>query len=49
MLASQGNVQLQKLADGQIAYRGDAESLVLNTLVNPRGSKPVTMTLSDGT
>lgn len=48
-LVNQGNVQVVKLADGQIAYRGKGEEMVYNTLTNPRGSKPVTVTLSDGT
>jgi ferric-dicitrate binding protein FerR (iron transport regulator) len=47
-LATQSNVQLIKLADGQIAYKGAASELVYNTLTNPRGSKVIDMTLSDG-
>jgi ferric-dicitrate binding protein FerR (iron transport regulator) len=47
-LATQSNVQLIKLADGQIAYKGAANELVYNTLTNPRGSKVIDMTLSDG-
>ena len=47
-LATQHNVQLVKLADGQIAYKGAANELVYNTLTNPRGSKVINMTLSDG-
>ena len=47
-LASEGNVQVVKLADGQIAYKGAASELVYNTLNNPRGSKVIDMTLSDG-
>ena len=47
-LATQGNVQVVKLADGQIAYKGSASELVYNTLTNPRGSKVINMTLSDG-
>jgi transmembrane sensor len=47
-LASQGSVQVVKLADGQIAYKGVASELVYNTLTNPRGSKVIDMTLSDG-
>ncbi len=48
-LASQGNVILKKLADGQIVYLGNSKDVVYNTLTNPRGSKSVVMTLSDGT
>jgi ferric-dicitrate binding protein FerR (iron transport regulator) len=50
LLVSQGNVRLQKLADGQITYSGSGTTEIeYNTLTNPRGSKPVTLTLTDGT
>jgi transmembrane sensor len=48
-LASQGNVEVRKLSDGQIAYSGTTTEITYNTLMNPRGSKPITITLSDGT
>ncbi len=47
-LAIQGNVQVVKLADGQIAYQGSATELAYNTLTNPRGSKVIDMALADG-
>lgn len=51
-LAQEGNMQLVKLADGQIAYQAGAsdeiKTLQYNTLVNPRGSKVIDMTLADG-
>lgn len=52
-LALQGNVKLVKLANGQIAYSREdgktgSQELVYNTLSNPRGSKVIDMTLSDG-
>lgn len=47
-LAIQGDVQLVKLSDGQIAYKGSSRELVYNTLTNPRGSKVIDMTLADG-
>lgn len=52
-LATQGQVQLVKMADGQIGYKpisekGGNEQLVYNTLTNPRGSKVIDMQLSDG-
>ncbi|HRP57367.1 FecR family protein, partial [Agriterribacter sp.] len=51
-LAEQGNVQVVKLANGEIAYRPSpgtkAGSVVYNTLSNPRGSRVIQMTLSDG-
>ena len=48
-IAMQGNVDIKKLADGQIAYSGNSDKLLYNTLSNPRGSKVVSLTLSDGT
>lgn len=52
VLAQQGDVQLVKLADGQIAYQGATGAatgeLQYNTLYNPRGSKVIDMALSDG-
>lgn len=52
-LAQQGNVSLQKLADGKIAYNGTLrqaqDDIAYNTLTNPRGSRVIDMTLSDGT
>lgn len=47
-LVTQGNVQLVKLADGQIIYNGSANEIVYNKLINPRGSKVIDMGLSDG-
>ncbi len=51
-LAQLGNIQLVKLANGQIAYR-TADGQILkepqnNTLTNPRGSRIIDMQLSDG-
>jgi transmembrane sensor len=48
-LARQGNVQIVKRADGQIAYNGTGSEDLYNTLNVPRGSKVVTIKLSDGT
>ena len=51
-LATQGNINVKKLADGQIAYNGESSTagseLVYNTLTNPRGSKVIDITLNDG-
>ncbi len=50
-LAMQGNVNLVKLADGKIAYVGSNDNrneVIYNTLTNPRGSKVISLTLSDG-
>lgn len=50
VLVSQDNVNIEKLADGQLAYRqgAGAQAMVYNTLSNPRGSKVIDITLSDG-
>lgn len=48
MLAVVGNVRLEKLADGSVAYQGTSSAPVYNTLSNPRGSKVIEMTLADG-
>lgn len=52
-LASQGSVMIVKLADGKIGYKPTAVkngsvATIYNTLSNPRGSKVISMTLSDG-
>lgn len=47
-LANQNGVQLEKLADGQINYRGSTTEIVYNTLSNPRGSRVIHITLADG-
>ena len=51
-LAMQGNVKLIKLANGQIAYQTTSGETIIeikhNTLENPRGSKVIDMTLTDG-
>jgi ferric-dicitrate binding protein FerR (iron transport regulator) len=50
-LALQGNVNLVKLSDGRLAYTGSTSNkneVVYNTLTNPRGSKVISLTLSDG-
>jgi transmembrane sensor len=54
VLAMQGNVHVVKTNDGQITYKGVAVSgkpgeVAYNTLTNPRGSKIVSINLSDGT
>ena len=48
-LAIQGQVQIIKTADGQIAYKGKGNEVLYNTLINPRGSKVVAIVLADGT
>lgn len=50
-LATQGNVQIKKSGDGIITYNGNGQpknEIVYNTLTNPRGSKVIDITLSDG-
>ncbi|MHA4809534.1 FecR family protein [Flavitalea flava] len=48
-LSLQGNVIVTRSKDGQVSYKGNSDKLVYNTLVNPRGSKVVHLTLQDGT
>jgi transmembrane sensor len=49
-LASQGGMQVVKQPDGRISYSGNGtDELLYNTLTVPRGSKVVTVRLSDGT
>jgi transmembrane sensor len=52
LLAQQGDIQLVKLADGQIAYQSAGGETVkevqYNTLYNPKGSKVINMALADG-
>lgn len=48
-LATIGNLNVVKLADGSIAYKGNSDEVQYNTLSNPRGSKVIDLTLSDGT
>jgi ferric-dicitrate binding protein FerR (iron transport regulator) len=47
-IIQQGGVEIVKLADGKIAYRGTTTELLKNTLSNPKGSKVIDMALSDG-
>lgn len=47
-IANEGDVNIEKIADGQIAYIGSNNEVSYNTLTNPRGSKNVSLTLSDG-
>lgn len=52
VLATQGGARIVKGSDGQVVYRMDAQTsgeLLYNTLNNPRGSKVMDVTLSDGT
>ena len=48
LLATQGNIHLTKVNDGQIVYNGEADKISFNTLANPRGSKVIQITLADG-
>lgn len=48
-VAMQGNVNVVKLADGEIVYKGNSENIEYNTLSNPRGSKVISLVLADGT
>ena len=48
LLAMQGDILIEKSDDGKISYKGSTFVNEFNTLFNPRGSKPVELTLSDG-
>jgi ferric-dicitrate binding protein FerR (iron transport regulator) len=49
MIALQGNVRIIKQSNGEITYAGsDSKEVSYNTLDVPRGSKPLGLTLSDG-
>lgn len=54
LLATEGNVQVVKSEDGEIAYRSEAAvqspqgEMLYNTITVPRGSRIVSLTLSDG-
>ena len=52
-LAMQEQVRIVKLTNGEVAYQTEAkievQKIIYNTLSNPRGSLPATITLSDGT
>jgi hypothetical protein len=49
-IATDGNVKVSKLSDGQIAYNSTNEAKVMiNTLTVPKGSKPMKLLLADGT
>lgn len=48
VVAMQGTVNVVKLANGQLAYKGSSENIEYNTLSNPRGSKVISLVLADG-
>jgi hypothetical protein len=47
-LATEGNINVLKLKSGQLVYSGSATAVKWNTLTVPNGSKPMQLTLSDG-
>lgn len=47
-IINQSSVQLTKTTDGKIVYSGNAKEVVYNILTNPRGSRVIDITLSDG-
>lgn len=47
-LATEGNIKVIKLTDGRLVYSGNSTEIKYNTLTVPRGSKPVQLTLADG-
>jgi transmembrane sensor len=49
VIATLGKVQVVKLSDGHLIYKGASDEITYNTLMNPRGSKVVNIILADGT
>lgn len=51
-LAVQGGMQLVKLPDGELSYRllpgGSKDATAFNTLINPAGSRVISLALADG-
>lgn len=47
-LASVAGVELLKLADGRIVYKGNTSEEAYNILTNPTGSQPIDIGLNDG-
>lgn len=47
-LAVQGNVTIEKTADGQIIYKGSEADIKMNTITVPKGSRPLQLQLADG-
>ncbi|MCC6761720.1 MAG: DUF4974 domain-containing protein [Chitinophagaceae bacterium] len=47
-LLQQNGIEIVKLADGKIVYKGTTTEVLYNTLTNPRGSKVIDMALADG-
>lgn len=48
-IALQGNINIVKSADGQIAYTGSpTDEISFNTLSLPKGSRPIKLLLADG-
>jgi transmembrane sensor len=47
-LADQGNIKVLKQVNGEIIYEGQGTEVSYNTLINPRGSNVVSITLQDG-
>jgi len=48
-VAAQGGATFTKVEEGQIVYQPISDKQVFSTLVNPRGSRVIQVTLADGT
>ena len=48
VFAKQGSVNVIKQKDGQIVYKGNANTVTYNTITVPKGSKPLRLNLADG-
>lgn len=49
MIAQQGNMLVIKNSNGEIIYTGNTDEEIYNTVINPRGSRVVSISLQDGT
>lgn len=48
-LPQQEGVEIIRLDNGELQYKGATQEVITNTLTNPRGSKTISITLADGT
>lgn len=48
-LPKQEGVEIVRLDNGELQYKGTTQEIITNTLTNPRGSEIISITLADGT
>lgn len=49
IIAVQGQLNVTRQANGQIAYSGEDDQVSIHTISNPKGSRPLSLLLADGT